>query len=165
MAKKEKDEPREFINPIDPDKVAENPHSLPYAHTVGGVQIKPVDRGRLKGRAVTSMYEQTDMQLDQIRRQIELLAEQAQKIQDRITVSEQIYGAEMNFEPLVGFTYHLYQRSNGRYVLSMVSPHEWGPNPPYRFVATVRMLADHTWDVLEMGDDTHFENGEAEEVE
>ena len=41
----------EFINPIDKDKIAENPHLLPYAHTRGGVNIKPVDKGKVKGRA------------------------------------------------------------------------------------------------------------------
>lgn len=139
-------------NPIDPDKITETPHNLPYAHTVGGVEIKPIDKGRVKGRAVSSMYEQTDMQLNQIRRQIELLAEQAQGIQNRVIISEQIYQAEMNFEPLVGFTYHLYRRSNGQHVLSMVAPGEWGSEPPYTFVATARMLADHTWEILEEGD-------------
>ena len=140
-----------IINPIDEDKVTENPHSLPYAHTVGGVEIKPIDKGKVKGRAVKAMYKQTDMQLGQIKQQIELLAQQAQKIQNRIMISEQVYNAEMNFEPLIGFTYHLYERSNGNYVLSMVAPEEWGANPPYTFVATVELLSDHTWDVLEMG--------------
>lgn len=140
-----------IINPIDEDKITENPHSLPYAHTVGGVEIKPIDKGKVKSRAVKAMYKQTDMQLGQIKQQIELLAQQAQKIQDRIMISEQVYNAEMNFEPLIGFTYHLYERSNGNYVLSMVAPEEWGANPPYKFIATVELLSDHTWDVLEMG--------------
>ena len=55
-------EKEEFINPIDIDKVALEPHLLPYSHSVGGVVIKPIDRGRIKGRAVTSMYQQTDIQ-------------------------------------------------------------------------------------------------------
>lgn len=142
-----------FTNPIDKDKVADSPHNLPYAHTVGGVQIKPIDKGKTKGRAVTAMYKQTDMQLAQIRKQIELLAHQAKAIQSRIAISEQIYGAEMNFEPLIGFAYHLYERSDGTSVLSMVAPREWGDNPPYRFLATVELLADHTWDVLEEGEE------------
>lgn len=137
------------FNPIDKDKVAETPHNLPYAHTVGGVEIKPIDKGKVKGRAVAAMYEQTDMQLKQIRRQIELLAQQAKQIQDRVQISEKIYLAEMNFEPLVGFIYHLYERRDEQYVLSMIGPREWGSKPPYPFVATVRLLADHTWEVLE----------------
>lgn len=138
-----------MINPIDPDKVAENPHILPYSHNVGGVEIKPVDKGRVKGRAVEAMYQQTDQQLDQIKEQIELLAKQAKGIQDRISISEKIYQADINFEPLIGFVYHLYQKKDGTYVVSMVSPAEWGAAPPYTFIATVKMLADHTWEVLE----------------
>lgn len=142
-----------FINPIDPDKVAENPHLLPYAHTVGGAVIKPIDKGRVKGRAVSAMYSQTEQQLDQIREQIALLAEQAKAIHERVILSEHIYEAEMNFEPLIGFTYHLYQRSDKRFLLSMIGPEEWGKNRPYAFKATVKMLADHTWEVLKKSDE------------
>jgi hypothetical protein len=140
-------------NPIDEDNITDIPHLLPYAHTVGGVQIKPIDKGRVKGRAVEAMYDQTEMQLDQIRQQIELLARQAKNIHDRVNISEDIYLAEMNFEPLIGFTYHLYEKKDGKKVLSMVGPDEWGPNPPYTFIATVKMLSDHTWDVLEKGEE------------
>jgi len=140
-------------NPIDKDKVAENPHLLPYAHTVGGVVIKPMDRGRTKGLAVQAMYEQADNQMDQIREQIELLAAQAKKIQDRVSISEDIYLAEMNFKPLISHTYHLYAKADEQEtkVLSMVGPHEWGRTKPYTFIATVKLLADHTWEVLESG--------------
>jgi hypothetical protein len=141
-----------FINPIDVEDIAENPHLLPYAHTRGGVEIRPEDTGKLKGRAVSAMYEQTDMQLDQIRAQISLLAEQAQAIKSRMLVSEKIYRADMNFEPLIGKIYHLYQRSNGKYFLSLIGPREWGASSSLEFVASVKLLADHTWDVLETGD-------------
>lgn len=138
---------------IDPDKVAENPHLLPYAHTVGGAVIKPEDKGRLKGRAVTAMYEQTDLQFQQIKEQIALLAQQAQHLQHRVKISEDIYGADMNFEPIIGRTYHLYYRKNTEQpVLSMVAPAEWGKKCPYTFAATVKLLADHTWEILEKGD-------------
>ena len=142
---KEKDS---FINPIDKDKVAENPHLLPYAHSVGGAVIKPIDRGRVKGLALSAMYEQTDVQLDQIREQVELLAKQAQAIHDRVRISEDIYQAEMGFKPIIGHQYHLYKKSDGKNVLSMVGPNEWGKNPPYEFTATVKLLADHTWEII-----------------
>ena len=41
-----------FINPINPDKVAQNPGLLPYAHTAGGAVIKPEDTGKTKGRSI-----------------------------------------------------------------------------------------------------------------
>lgn len=145
---KEKIEKKEFINPIDEDKIAENPHLLPYAHSVGGSVIKPIDKGKVKGLAVTAMYEQTDMQLNQIRKQVELLVEQAQHIHRRVEVSEKIYKADMGFKPILNKIYHLYERKNGDPVLSMVGPNEWGKNCPYTFVNSVKMMSDHTWEIL-----------------
>lgn len=147
MAKKENKE--EFINPIDKDKVAENPGLLPYAHNVGGSVIRPIDKGKVKGLAVSAMYEQTDSQLDQLRKQVELLAQQAQKIHDRVKISEDIYLAEMNFKPLIGHIYHLYQKQDKTNVLSMIGPNEWGKSCPYHFQATVKLLSDHTWEIQE----------------
>lgn len=145
-----------FVNPIDPDKIALNPHTLPYAHTVGGAVIKPEDQGRIKGLAVTAMYEQTDMQLDQIREQIQLLARQAQAIKDRVTISESIYKAAVGFTPLINHVYHLYKKKDGADTLSLIGPKEWGQSCPYNFVATVKLLADHTWDILQTNDDPDF---------
>ena len=147
--KEEKNTTETFQNPIDPDKVAENPHLLPYAHTVGGSVIKPIDKGRVKGLAVEAMYDQTEMQLDQIREQINLLAEQAKAIHDRVRISEDIYLADINFKPLIGHLYHLYKKKDESNVLSMIGPNEWGKNMPYEFIASVKLLADHTWEILE----------------
>ena len=140
-----------FVNPIDEDKITKNPHNLPYAHTVGGAVIKPMDQGRTKGLAVKAMHKQTDIQLDQIRKQMQLLVDQAQKIQKRVEISEIIYGAEMGFKPLISKTYHLYQRTDETAVLSVVGPEEWGRSgcPFNSFLSTVTLLADHTWEILE----------------
>ena len=136
-------------NPIDKDKITENPHNLPYAHTVGGVVIKPIDKGRVKGNAMAAMEQQTNMHLDQIRKQIELLASQAKDIQDRKEISEKIYLSDMGFTPAINHIYHLYQKVDESWVVSMVAPEEWGRRFPYEsFVATVRLLADHTWQIL-----------------
>jgi hypothetical protein len=66
-----------FLNPINPDKVAENPGLLPYAHTAGGAVIKPDDMGKVKGRSVLAMRQQTDRQMNQLYEQMEVLARQA----------------------------------------------------------------------------------------
>ena len=67
---------KEFQNPIDPDKITQNPHSLEYPHHAGSALIQPEDRGKIKGRALSAMEHQTDMQLSQIYEQMQLLAEQ-----------------------------------------------------------------------------------------
>lgn len=146
----DKDKRKEFINPIDEDKITENPHNLPYAHNVGSQLVKPEDEGKVKGRALNAMEHQTDMQLDQIYDQMQLLAQQAKKLQSRKLISEKIYDAEMRFEPLINHIYHLYQKESGTYLLSLIAPNQWGRSKKkFDFVATVRLLADHTWDIIE----------------
>jgi hypothetical protein len=136
-------------NPIDKDKITENPHNLPYAHTLGSPVIKPVDEGKVKGKAMAAMYEQTQNQMDQLREQMQLIADQAQKLHDRVKISEKIYEAKMGFDPLVGHVYFLYVRKNDEYLLSMVSPEEWGKSLPFKsFEGRVKLLADHTWELL-----------------
>jgi predicted transcriptional regulator len=50
---------------------------LPYSASVGGAVIKPTEEGVIRHKALSAMEEQTNMQLEQIRKQIELLALQA----------------------------------------------------------------------------------------
>lgn len=151
--KQEENKHKDFINPIDPDHITENPHNLPYAHHTGSALVKPVDEGKVKGRALNAMEHQTDMQLKQLYEQMNLLASQAKGLQDRKVISEKIYGAEMRFEPLINHIYHLYQKDNKTYLLSLIAPDQWGRSKKtFEFVATVQLLADHTWDVLEKSD-------------
>lgn len=137
----------DFQNPIDKDKITENPSTLPYAHTVGGAVIKPTKSGVIRRKALTAMEEQTDRQLAQIKKQIDLLAQQAREIQDRKALAEIIYAAKMSFKPEIGHEYHLYENEQEEYVLSMVGPEEWSKPKFKLFVCSVKMLSDHTWEI------------------
>lgn len=148
----------EFQNPIDKDKITETPGSLPYAHHTGSAIVKPEDQGKLKGRALSAMEHQTDMQLHQIYEHMQILAEQAKKLQARKTISERIYGAEMRFEPLINHVYFLYEKDSGDQLLSLIAPEQWGRSGKhFTFVAEVRLLADHTWDILRKNEDLNWE--------
>jgi Protein of unknown function (DUF2452) len=119
---------------------------LPYAASVGGAVIKANEEGVIRHKALTAMEEQTNMQLQQIRKQIELLAIQAQEIQMRKELSMLIYNAKLSFSPVIGSLYYLYEKQDGSHVVSMVSPKEWGATGPYKnFITGVKLLADHTW--------------------
>ncbi|MFN6084663.1 MAG: DUF2452 domain-containing protein [Fluviicola sp.] len=149
MAKKE-----DFINQIDKDKITETPSTLPYAHHSGSALIKPEDQGKIKSRALSAMEHQTDMQLSQIYEQMQLLAEQAKKLQSRKTISERVYMAEIRFDPLINHIYFLYEKEGGQQLLSLIAPEQWGRSKKnYTFIAEIRLLADHTWDIIRQNPD------------
>jgi hypothetical protein len=122
---------------------------LPYSASVSGAVIRHNEEGLIKHKALTAMEEQTNMQLDQIRKQIELLALQAHEIQKRKELSMMIYNARLSFKPNIGQVYYLYEKKDESFTLSLVSPKEWGPSGPFKkFVSAVQLLADHTWKEL-----------------
>jgi hypothetical protein len=119
---------------------------LPYSASVSGAVVKPNEEGVIRHKALTAMEEQTNMQLEQIRKQIELLALQAQEIHKRKELSMLIYNAKLSFKPEIGQVYYLYEKQKGSHIISLISPKEWGASMPYKkFVAAVQLLADHTW--------------------
>lgn len=119
---------------------------LPYASSAGSVAIRPTKEGVIKHKALAAMEEQTNMHLNQIKEQIELLARQAQDIRKRRELSMMIYEAKLSFKPQIGQTYHLYERRDDSHILSLVAPTEWGGAGPFKqFVSSVQLLADHTW--------------------
>ena len=105
---------------------------------------------------MTAMYQQTDNQLSQIKEQVELLIRQAQEIHDRISISERIYKADCGFKPMVNKSYYVYEKNDESWILSMISPTEWGENGPYLYIASCELLADHTWEVIEKNEDVSF---------
>ena len=141
------------IDKIDFDKLrdstTETPGILPYAHNTNSAVIQPEDKGKIKGRSVKAMQQQTEKQMQQIYQQMQLLAEQANAIKSRVKVSERIYLAEIPFEPLIGETYYLYQKNDDKDLLSLIGPDEWGKSKPFqKYIATVQMQADHTWEII-----------------
>jgi len=134
------------------DKVTESPGLIPFPHSISGAIVKPEDKGKIKGRAMAAMKEQTERQLHQLYEQMQTLAIQANEIKKRVEVSNRIYLSQMNFEPIIGQTYYLYEKERDIDLLSMISPEEWGEDLPFKsFIASVRLLSDHTWEVLEDG--------------
>ncbi len=140
------------------ENVAENPSILPYASNAGSAVIRPEDLGKVKGKSLLAMRQQTDKQMGQLVDQMQTLARQASEIKKRVEISERIYDANIGFEPIIGHYYYVFEKEDGSILISMVAPHEWGRSFKYsRYLAKVYLLADHTWDVIEVQAD---EDGE-----
>ena len=131
------------------EKIADYPGLIAYAHTVGSAIVKPEDKGRIKGNAIAAMHDQTDRQFRQLFEQMQTLVQQASYLKKRVEMSERIYQAGMGFQPVINKIYYLYLKKDQSDVLSMVSPEEWGKSFPYeKFEAEVKLLADHTWEIV-----------------
>ena len=132
------------------EKTTPDPGLIAFAHTVGSAIVKPTDAGKIRGKAVAAMHDQTHRQFRQLYDQMQTLVEQARDLEYRVKLSERIYLAKINFEPVINHVYYLYQRKDGTDFLSMVSPAEWGRVQPFEvFLGKVQLLSDHTWEVLE----------------
>lgn len=165
MARRKSENRNEQVNKIDiskidlekeKEKITDLPGLIEYAHHAGSAIIKPTDKGRIKGTAVAAMQDQTDRQFRQLYEQMQTLIEQAKYLKRRVEVSERIYQATVPFQPVIGKIYYLYKKNDSTDLLSMISPEEWGDNFPYEsFEAEVRLLSDHTWEIVKSVETTY----------
>ena len=77
---------KKIENPIDEEHITDQPGTLTYGHHRGSFPVIPTKQGTIKSKAISAMEHQTDMQLDQIKQQMSLLAEQANKIKKRVEI-------------------------------------------------------------------------------
>jgi hypothetical protein len=135
----------------------------PVPMTVNSPVIKLIDKNKVRANAVEAMHMQAQQQINMLKKQAELIMQQVKDIEDRLKISELIYKAEMKFKPVMGQVYHLYEKEEkGQYLVSMIAPNEWGRSKSFkRYLSTIRLLSDSTWDVL---DKTSFNMEEFEEA-
>ena len=65
---------------------------------------------------------------------------------DHFNWNKLVYEADIQFEPIIGGIYHLYD-VRGRKMLSMIAPDEWGQ----KHLATVRLNMDRQWKIVKTG--------------
>ncbi len=142
----------------------DGPASLaPVPLHVASAVIRPMDKGKTKAIALETIEKQTNQQIAMLKRQADLLMQQVREIEERVRIAAEIYKADMGFEPVINHTYHLYDTEKGGRKLSMVAPNEWGRSPrKMEFVASVRLNADRTWDVIEVNNAAQEQFYEAE---
>ena len=142
-------EPKPFVDPKKTDSIFKGEDKLsPYPTSISSPIIKPEDKRLIKGTALESMHKNAEQQIAMLRKQADLIMQQARAIEKRIEISTRIYQAEFGFQPVSGGLYHLYEKEN-KEILSLIGPHEWGANFPYdKWIATVSLLGDKTWEIL-----------------
>ena len=123
-------------------------HLSPIALNIGSPVIKAEDKGKIKANAVEAMHHYANQEISMLKKQADLIMQQVREIESRLKVSEKIYQSDMRFVPVIGQTYHLYEKED-HYTLSLVGPDEWGQSKNTRkYVASVKLLGDHSWDMI-----------------
>lgn len=123
----------------------------PYGTDLSAPAIRPNDMSTIKGRAVTAAEKYAEKEIEKLKKQAELIMEQANEVKERVEISKLIYDAEFGFEPVIGEHYYLYKRENESHFLSLVPPEYWGRVSPGTFISKVELLPDRTWEVIEDG--------------
>lgn len=116
------------------DKVNLKPNLLPYPHHVAAPKIEPVDTSFFKQNGTRKVNRA-------LGRKYEELVKEAETLQKSFLINQEVYDSHYSFEPIVGEIYHLYEDSNGKKTLSLISPNEWNKKHLYSVV----LNSDLTW--------------------
>ena len=113
---------------------------LPYPVSTLGPPIVPNDLTSFKSRGISQVERDLRQKLEEIR---ELYLQTI----DHYNWNKLIYEADIQFEPVTGGVYHLYEMGNRR-ILSMIAPDQWS----HRHLATVRLNLDRQWKIVATGE-------------
>lgn len=129
------------------------PASLsPIPLSIGSPVIRPEDKNKIKANAVEAMHHYANQEIAMLKKQADLIMSQVREIEARLKISEHIYESNLKFTPIVNQVYHLYEKDN-YYNLSLIGPTEWGRSKTVgKYVASVKLLGDHSWDVINKAD-------------
>lgn len=108
-----------------------------------------VDVAREIEQAHASLGNVASSKLEVIANQIRSLQEQARGILEQTQRDVDLHQVRCNFHKRPGRIYHVYQRPDGRAYLSMLSPEEWGGEPPHEHLGSYRLEADMSWTPVE----------------
>ncbi|GHC46148.1 DUF2452 domain-containing protein [Roseibacillus persicicus] len=113
---------------------------LPYPTSTLSPSIVPNDLTSFKSRGVSQVERDLQQKLVEIR-------EQYVSAITHFNWNKLAYEADINFEPVVGQTYYLYE-ARGRNLLSMISPDQWFQ----KHLASLRLNYDRQFILEELGE-------------
>ncbi len=113
---------------------------MPYPVSTLSPKIVPNDLTNFKTRGISKVERELEQKLVEMR-------EQYIKTIDQFNWNKLIYEAEINFEPVIGQIYYLYD-IRGKHTLSMISPEDW----IYPALGQFRLNADQQWEIIELAD-------------
>lgn len=104
---------------FDQESQSYNANLLPYGTTIGSPKITETGVVAWKNTSISTFNHAFGNKIESLKKNYEKLIEE-------YSLNEMIYQAKINFEPIIGHTYHLYSNQNeDERFLSLVPPATW----------------------------------------
>lgn len=120
-------------------------HLAPYPTSRLAPSFELVDLAAEIAKADDMLTMQTNGKLEVLAKQIRTLQEEARQILLETRRNQELHRAECAFGKKAGQVYHAYRKENGAFVLSLLSPAEWGDRQPFPFEGSYRLENDMSW--------------------
>ena len=117
-----------------PDNYVENPGIMSYGTDLGAPSIRPENIENWKNSKIIKVNKEFSNRYEFLKKQYDDLIEE-------FKWNDMIYRSKFNFEPVVGETYHLYCRQNGKNFLSLIEPNQWNKE----HIGTFTLNFDNKW--------------------
>jgi len=124
-------------------------NSAPYPVSRMAPATELVDLAREIAEADKVLGNVTHGKLKVIAEQMKALQHEAKAILEQSARDQQLHRARCNFKRQPGKIYHLYRKPDDTPYFSMLSPQEWGGEPPHAFIGSYRLESDMSWTPVE----------------
>ena len=106
----------------------------PYPTSVGSQAFEPIKVDKSTSVSANHYFNS----------RLEELREEYKKLIQEYNWTRLVYEADYSFQPIVGHTYHLYEKKDKSLWLSLIGPNEW--NQPY--VGSFKLQTDGKWEKI-----------------
>ena len=132
-------------------------HSSPYPVSRLAPSFGLADLAREIEQADQMVAGRLGAQLEVIAEQVRSLQAQARRVLEQAREDQRLHHARCAFQRKPGHIYHLYEEPDGSLAFSMLSPDDWGGDPPKPFRGSFRLQSDLSWtpaETVEKPDDS-----------
>lgn len=122
-----------------------------YALDRGAPKFDLIEVKSKKDQRYNLAVKHAQQEFNNLKQIADVLTKQAQQIKERMELTQQIYLAEYNFEPVADNTYWLAKDTkNNTLILCILGPKEWAAGAPdsYEYIKQVRFLPNGLWEAV-----------------
>ena len=119
-----------------------------YPTEAGGTKFELVPVTKQKDLMINHARMFAQQEYNRIMELVVVLQKQAQQIKRRLEVTDAVYGAVYQFQPVMGNIYWLAWDNRKKHtLLTQHGPDDWSSGAPesYEYITQVKYMGDHTW--------------------